>query len=158
MILELMPHHEDASLPVGHIDELLGLPIVEGQRLLDEDVLAGGQGGLGNLIVGLRRSGHHHAVDLGSPGRIRDTGGQGNVRERSPYGFTPLRIRFAHQPQNAEFVEIGNKILAPGPGADNSEVGPTLLRESLSKGILSSLRNGVASTFLPVFNREISRT
>ena len=64
MIERDVADHQHAAQPVGERDEL-GALAVEGERLLDEHVVAGEEGRARELVVRRRRRCDHHRLDRG---------------------------------------------------------------------------------------------
>ena len=62
---EGMPGHQHALVRGGELGELVSVLQAGGERLLDEDVLAGFQRALGERVVTLGRRGDHDGLDRG---------------------------------------------------------------------------------------------
>ena len=66
-VQEGVARHQDEILPLGHLHQLTGLDRRRGQRLLDKDVLARGEGAKRKGVVGRHRSRDNHCVDRRIP-------------------------------------------------------------------------------------------
>ena len=71
-----MVHHDLQVLPVGQLDQLLGLAGRRRERLLDEHVLAVLERRLRELVVRPDRRHHRHGVDVGRTQDLREVGRQ----------------------------------------------------------------------------------
>ena len=143
-------------LRCGELDELLAVPDVDRQRLLDEHVLAGFERRLGHLVVRDRRRRERH----GHRSTDRTARRENRCRTRRP-GIRCWQSRLdgalgvAERGQRSELVKVSNQILAPVADADDGDArtfGYALAHESapserqdakrdaaVSDGLLSSI-------------------
>ena len=111
-------------LALGQADQLLGLALGGGHRLLDEDVLAGSQGGGGQRPVGADRRGDGHRLDGGVgqqrsgsrasawPSGQRRTGrGQGGL----------VLVAQGHDGAGRAGGEVADEVRAPVAAADDGD-------------------------------------
>ena len=99
--------------PLGQRDQLVGLVERERDRLLQQHVLAGLEGGLGDRVVGrLRRGRDHHRLDVGVGHQLLPVvGGGGRVGLACHLG-QPLRLDLGQVERPHE------RALGGGDGAD----------------------------------------
>ena len=102
MILEDMPHHQDAALLLRQIHQLLAFRHFQGQGFFHKDIFAGQQSRFGQGIMGNAGGGDGHRLNL----RIADFGkigagsqsrtalaalAQAGSRDRKPWPGRPAR-------------------------------------------------------------------
>src|SRR5713101_5027965 len=113
MIEEDMANHENPAFGLGQFHQLLAMPYIDCQRLLDQDILARFERCFRHLIVTYRRCGQGHS----GYGRIAEQAGIVRAKldalESPLVGRLDRRIRVAHCLQRAQFVEVAHEILAP---------------------------------------------
>ena len=118
--VRVVAHQYDACVPC-RVDELLPILQAGGERLLDEDVLAGVDGSQAQVEVGARWCGDGDDVDLGVGEHDLDIlgGADQPVAADRPPG--PLLVDVAHPPQVDAIVadEVAHQVRSPVAGADH---------------------------------------
>ncbi len=118
VVLEDVPHHEDAPPLLRQGDEPRAFARGERQRLLHEDVLAGLEGAPRDREVRLGRRGNHDGVHAGAQHGVQI---RHELRVRSELGGRPLagRAWLADLRQGAKLAEIAHEVPAPVAAADD---------------------------------------
>ena len=108
-----MPRHEHEPALLGELAQLLHLDAAHGRRLLDEDVLAGLEDALGELVVRRHRRCNHDRFDCIVGEHVVEVGGDTSVWVSLLEGAPLLPVRVAEPRQLRELVEVPDEILAP---------------------------------------------
>ena len=122
MVPENMPDHQNPTVRGCHFNEMLAVLHIDGERLLDEDVLSGLQGRLRHLVVGDCRRRQRH----GRYERVREH--LGEVVAETHAFVIAFADRFdsdlgvAEHAEDAELVEIPDEVLSPVADADDGDV------------------------------------
>ena len=141
VVLQQVADHEDALGLVGAADEVLGVGRRQGHRLLDEDVLAGGQGLAGQSVVAGGVGRDDHGLDLGVGEDLAGVGRHLDARTGGLVGLQHLRAEVADglQATGPDVVKVADVILAPSAAADhrhgNHRHAPTLTAPGLGRRI-----------------------
>jgi hypothetical protein len=113
---------QQAAPPPGDSDQLVRLPDGQGQRLLDEDVLAGLQGGHRLRVVEERRGGDVHRVHVVAPEEPTDVV---DVLDPEPGGRGPRRgpvgAGHANEPDAGYLGELLQSEQPEPPAADHAQ-------------------------------------
>src|SRR5439155_17876224 len=122
MIPENMPNHKDSVLCGGQVDEVLPLLYVNGERLLDENVLSGFESRLRHFVVCRRRRGQGD----GRNRRIaKDDAEIPAESDTLVFVSTALLNRsfpITEHCQGAKLVKVSGEVLAPVTNSNNSDV------------------------------------
>ena len=87
------PDHEELSTPFGRRDDPVGVLEREGDRFLEEDVLLGREGPLGDVTMKRRRQANVDGVDLRVAEDVVELGGQRGAQRLRDLGGALARAR-----------------------------------------------------------------
>lgn len=112
---------EAALLRLGHQAHPVG--VGRRQRLLHEDVLAGAQGGQGDVEVGAGGRGHGDRghVGVGEDGRVVRGGLDRRVAAEDPLGPVHVEVAQPAQPEPVAGLEVAYEVGAPVSGPDDRD-------------------------------------
>ena len=122
MIPENMPNHKDSVLCGGQVDEVLALLYVNGERLLDENVLSGFESRLSHFVVGSGRRGQ------GDGGNRRIAKDDAEIPAESytlvfvSAALLDRSFAITEHCQGAKLVKVSDEVLAPVTNSNNSDV------------------------------------
>src|SRR5258708_16979195 len=128
--------HDFESLPIGQLDQLLGLLRRRGERFFDKDVFAMLQSGFGQLVMRPDRSNHCDGVDLRRSQELREVHRQLDTGINSSCAPERVRILVADGDKLTVFetLKIPDDIRTPITVADNTntnEIRRALVRVGL---------------------------
>ena len=113
VVLEGVPHHQDHAGRLRGVHHRPGSSRRRGQWLLDEHVLAGGDGLQGKSLVRARRRGDHDGVDVGQ--RLRQARRPPQTGEVPDQGGVPVRtwVDHGHRVDRVQRTERSDMLRAP---------------------------------------------
>jgi hypothetical protein len=117
VILEDMADHEPSVEAPCQGGQLLGLPEIERERLLDEDMLAGQQGARGEVVMGRRLGGDRDRLDRRLGQNLLE--GQGSAAVSGRDRLDRLGMVVGDGSEAAQFGKAADQVLPPGAAADH---------------------------------------
>ena len=115
--------HDPETLPLGQLDQLLGLSRGGGERLLHEDVLAVLQGGLRQVEVCADGRHHRDRVDVRRREQVGGLRGDGQVWVRLPDALEGLGVLVADARHVAAFeaAQVADDVRTPIAVANDAD-------------------------------------
>ena len=123
VVHEGVPDHERLSRALGGSHDRLRVADGAGERLLDENVLPGGERLLGELAVGSDRSRDAHRVDRAIVEELVMGGRRAHRREALAYGLEPLlgEIRDRDRLGPGHLAQVADEVRSPVTRTDDSD-------------------------------------